>query len=344
VFGVADGMGGHQAGEVASAIAASTLRDRLVGGAASVDVAVATVVEANAAIFQGAHSNVEQRGMGTTLTALCVLTTPDVAPRFALVNVGDSRTYVWRNGRLRRVSIDHSYVQELVSTGHITEAEARNHPRRNIVTRALGIEPHVRVDTWVLPLVRGDRYVLCSDGLVDEVEDNQIAAILATNAHPQAAADALVEAANHNGGRDNTTVIVVDVLEGADPLADTADLELDPTWAEEQPDRLIDADPLADDTAMLSALPSPLPPPAGEGDAPTGRRGLGVMLFVIALVAIAVFTVTLVLVVQHNSSNTPATTTVATTVAPSTTPASTSTTTSSTTSTVAATSTSSAGP
>jgi hypothetical protein len=304
-------------------------------------------VEANAAIFQGAHSNVEQRGMGTTLTALCVLTTPDVAPRFALVNVGDSRTYVWRNGRLRRVSIDHSYVQELVSTGHITEAEARNHPRRNIVTRALGIEPNVRVDTWVLPLVRGDRYVLCSDGLVDEVEDNQIAAILATNAHPQEAADALVEAANHNGGRDNTTVIVVDVLEGADPLADTADLELDPTWAEEQPDRLIDADPEADHTTMISALPSPLPPPV-ESDAPASRRGLGVMLFVIALVAIAVFTVTLVLVVQHNSSNTPATTsTVATTEAPSTSASTTSTTVRSTTtvssSTVAASS-SSAGP
>jgi serine/threonine protein phosphatase PrpC len=326
VFGVADGMGGHQAGEVASAIAAGTLRDRLVAGAASVDVAVATVVEANAAIFQGAHSNVEQRGMGTTLTALCVLTTPDVAPRFALVNVGDSRTYVWRNGRLRRVSIDHSYVQELVSTGHITELEARNHPRRNIVTRALGIEPNVRVDTWVLPLVRGDRYVLCSDGLVDEVDDNQISAILATNAHPQAAADALVEAANHNGGRDNTTVSVVDVLDGADPLADTADLELDPTWAEEQPDRLIDADPQVDDTMML-ALASPSPGADTEpGDAPRGRRGLGVMLFVVAIVAIVVFTVTLVLVVRHNSSNTPATTVPSSTVPPSTSTSTTSTT------------------
>jgi hypothetical protein len=262
------------------------------------------------------------------------------------VNVGDSRTYVWRNGRLRRVSIDHSYVQELVSTGHITEAEARNHPRRNIVTRALGIEPHVRVDTWVLPLVRGDRYVLCSDGLVDEVEDNQIAAILATNPHPQAAADALVEAANHNGGRDNTTVVVVDVLEGADPLADTADLELDPSWADEQPDRLIDADPQADDTAMLM-LPPPAPAALPEVDAPARRRGLGVMLFVIALVAIAVFTVTLVLVVQHNSSNKPATTTstVATTVAPSSTAATTSTTVRSTTTvTSSSVTSSSAGP
>ncbi|HAN35886.1 MAG TPA: hypothetical protein DCQ52_10695, partial [Acidimicrobiaceae bacterium] len=136
VFGVADGMGGHAAGEVASAIAATMLRDRLGAGVHSVDVAIAAVVEANAAIFQGAHSNAAQRGMGTTLTAMVVLAAADGQRRLALLNVGDSRTYVMRAGRLRRVTLDHSYVQELVSTGHITEAEARTHPRRNIVTRA----------------------------------------------------------------------------------------------------------------------------------------------------------------------------------------------------------------
>ena len=217
VFGVADGMGGHQAGEVASAIAASTLRDRLAGGASSVEVAVAAVVEANAAIFQEAHRNSEQRGMGTTLAAMAVLVSDEHEPRFAVVNVGDSRTYLLRAGALRRVSVDHSYVQELVSTGHITESEARMHPRRNIITRALGIEPSVRVDHWVLPLVRGDRFVLCSDGLVDEVDDDQIGAMAASIEDPQAAAEAMVAAANENGGRDNVTVVVVDVLEGADP-------------------------------------------------------------------------------------------------------------------------------
>lgn len=146
VFGVADGMGGHQAGEVASAIAANTLRDRLAAGSTSVEVVVAAVVEANAAIFQEAHRNSEQRGMGTTLTALAVVITDDATPRLAAVNVGDSRTYLLRAGVLSRVSVDHSYVQELVSTGHITEAEARLHPRRNIITRALGIDPSVRVD------------------------------------------------------------------------------------------------------------------------------------------------------------------------------------------------------
>ena len=303
IFGVADGMGGHQAGEVASAIAANTLRDRLGTGAATVDVAVATVVEANAAIFQGAYANAEQRGMGTTLTAITVLANEGTSAKFVLVNVGDSRTYVMRGGRLRRVSIDHSYVQELVSTGHITELEARNHPRRNIVTRALGIEPTVRVDTWVLPLVKGDRYLLCSDGLVDEVDDGDIASLLLQLTDPQVAAEALVARANENGGRDNTTVLVIDVLEGDEPQLDTADIEIDPTWSEEQRDRLIDADPSVEPLPMIMAAD------AGTAGSGRSRKGLGVLLFVLALAAIVVLTVTLVMLVRHNSNNSPTTTT-----------------------------------
>ena len=116
--------------------------------------------------------------MGTTLTALVVMRADETnVARFALVNVGDSRTYLLRNGELHRATVDHSYVQELVNTGHISEDEARTHPRRNIVTRALGIEPTVRVDTWLVPMVHGDRFILCSDGLVDEVHDDDIAAI-----------------------------------------------------------------------------------------------------------------------------------------------------------------------
>jgi hypothetical protein len=191
-------------------------------------------------------------------------------------------------------------VQELVSTGHITEFEARNHPRRNIVTRALGIEPTVRVDTWVLPLVKGDRYLLCSDGLVDEVEDGDIAALLEQFADPQTAAESLVARANDNGGRDNTTVVVVDVLEGDDPLPDTVDIEVDPTWSEEQRDRLIDADPSIDPVPMVAG--------ADGAATPRSRKGLGVLLFVFALAAILVLTVTLVLLVRHNSGNSPTTT------------------------------------
>lgn len=218
VFAVADGMGGHQAGEVASALAASTLRDRLSNGATSLDVVVAAVVEANAAIFQTAHTNAAQRGMGTTLTAVAVLPPLDGRPeQLAVVNVGDSRVYLVRGDELTRATVDHSYVQELLATGHITEAEARAHPRRNIVTRALGIEPTVRVDAWLMPVVRGDRYVLCSDGLVDEVDDEEIHAIIRSHPEAQACADALVTAAVESGGRDNVTVIVVDVVDGIDP-------------------------------------------------------------------------------------------------------------------------------
>jgi PPM family protein phosphatase len=240
VFVVADGMGGHNAGEVASQMAVDTMRDRLGHGAANLGVVVAAVVEANAAIFQGAYSNAAQRGMGTTLTGVVILPANDRHPdRLGVVNVGDSRTYVRRTGTLHRATIDHSYVQELVSTGHITEHDARSHPRRNIVTRALGIEPTVKVDSWLVPLVQGDRWLMCSDGLVDEVLDPVIDELLATNSDPQAAADALVAAALANGGRDNVTVIVLDIVEGVS--ADQADhIELDP-WDEDLP-TMIDAD------------------------------------------------------------------------------------------------------
>ncbi len=147
---------------------------------------VASVVEANASIYQAAHASVDQHGMGTTLTALVVLRADEAnVARFALVNVGDSRTYLLRNGVLHRATVDHSYVQELVNTGHISEDEARTHPRRNIVTRALGIEPTVRVDTWLVPMVHGDRFILCSDGLVDEVHDDDIATIALAATDPQ---------------------------------------------------------------------------------------------------------------------------------------------------------------
>lgn len=301
VFGVADGMGGHQAGEVASAIAAGILRDRLSAGAASVEVAEAAVVEANAAIFQAAHRNFEQRGMGTTLTAITVLEADGRPACLAMVNVGDSRTYVLRDGTLHRVSVDHSYVQELVSTGHITEAEARHHPRRNIITRALGIEPTVRVDTRVLPLLRGDRWVMCSDGLVDEVDDSDIARIAIEHTDPQAVADALVAAANEQGGRDNVTVVVVDVLEGDDPASHASELDVNPTWAEPAPDRLIDAEPIH---ATGGDGPTGVMPRSFAAAAPAAaprKRGVGALLFGVALAAILIGTITMVLVVRHNA-------------------------------------------
>jgi protein phosphatase len=218
LFVVADGMGGHNAGEVASAIAVRTMLDAAGDGFTDHDTFVAAVRAANAAIHDAADGLSEQRGMGTTLTAVAPLRlAAGEPPALSITNVGDSRTYVFRDGELRQLSVDHSYVQELLSEGLVTAEEARVHPRRNIVTRALGIDGSVSPDAWVIPLVVGDRFLLCSDGLVDEVTDADIAAVLRTVADPNRAASELVAAANRNGGRDNVTVIVVDVHSADSP-------------------------------------------------------------------------------------------------------------------------------
>ena len=330
VFAVADGMGGHQAGEVASALAASIMRERLGKGATSETAAAAAVGEANAAIFGAARANSAQTGMGTTLTALAILhpEKPDDDERLVLVNVGDSRTYRFRFGRLQRVTVDHSYVQELVATGHISDEEARTHPRRNIVTRALGIEPTVRADVWSLPVIRGDRFVLCSDGLVDEVPDHEIADLVGAVSDPQTLAQQLVDMANRHGGRDNITVVVVDVLSGAEPPDPTDEIAFDPAWAEGEQEATrwaddapitgetisIDADPA--DTAAISAIsdtadPVVLPTAAMPVTAivipevepvarPRSRLTIGTFIFAFVLALIA--TVTLTLIAVHARS------------------------------------------
>jgi len=238
LFVVADGMGGHLAGEVASEMAVDRLNERLpVEEENSLDDLVAAINEANLEIYEGSVDDPDQAGMGTTVTAVAVVTDPHDGEAFAVANVGDSRSYVLRHGRLRQLTIDHSFVQELVAEGAITRAEARTHPRRNIVTRALGIEPYVRVDSWTMPIIRGDRLVLCSDGLVDEITDDAINEILQTHTDdPDAAAQALVDAANEAGGRDNITVVIVDVLAGDDPPDPTAELDVVPLWRDAEDD------------------------------------------------------------------------------------------------------------
>ena len=136
-----------------------------------------------------------------------------------------------RHGRLRQVTIDHSFVQELVAEGRDHPRRGTHHPRRNIVTRALGIEPSVRVDSWTMPIIRNDRFVLCSDGLVDEVSDDVIERVLLEHPDdPTRAAQELVAAANRAGGRDNITVVVVDVLDGDDPPDATEEFDVIPLW------------------------------------------------------------------------------------------------------------------
>lgn len=213
IFVVADGMGGHNAGEVASAMATTMLGQARKSGIADATQLAKIIEQINHSIYQASADQTDQRGMGTTVTVLAMTTSKDSSELSATVaNIGDSRTYLLREGEFRQVTIDHSYVQDLVSQGLITREEARTHARRNIVTRALGIEPTVAVDTWTLPLIDGDRFVLCSDGLVDEVTDEKIKECVAQKIEPQKIADQLVSIANSNGGRDNITVIVVDVV------------------------------------------------------------------------------------------------------------------------------------
>jgi protein phosphatase len=220
LFAVADGMGGHNAGEVASALATTLLLERAVGQTLTPEWFVEAITLINRTIHESAAESTERRGMGTTICALALVkplgetTEPQ---QVALANVGDSRIYLARSGTFRQLSVDHSYVQELVTEGLITEEEARVHPRRNIVTRALGIDDRVAVDSWLIPLFSGDRFILCSDGLVDEVPTADIAALAAQQREPQIIADALVALAKRNGGRDNITVVVVDAVGDSTP-------------------------------------------------------------------------------------------------------------------------------
>ena len=211
LIAVADGMGGHNAGEVASRLAVAMLHDRSSSPFANVGELVDLVTEINAAIYREATTNSGQRGMGTTLT-VAALVPNDPVPHVLIANVGDSRTYLLRDGKLRQITVDHSYVQELVHEGVLTPEEARQHPRRNIVTRALGIDAHVTVDSWTLPVMPGDRFLLCSDGLVDEVSVEDVTALLRNTTDPKKVAQTLVNKAKESGGRDNITAAVLDVL------------------------------------------------------------------------------------------------------------------------------------
>ncbi len=210
LYGVADGMGGHQGGEVASAMAVELTEAHATDP--TLESLMQAVRVANRAIFEKAGGDRDLHGMGTTLVALKLVEGPD-GEEIAWVNVGDSRVYLLRDDRLVQLSADHSLVEDLVRDGQLTADEAAVHPQRNILTRALGIDLDVDVDgNTVLPFT-GDRYLLCSDGLFNEVSEDQMASVLRRLADPTEAADELVRLANEGGGRDNITVVVVDVVD-----------------------------------------------------------------------------------------------------------------------------------
>lgn len=202
---VADGMGGHRAGEVASSMAASIIRacaHKAAGREISVKTAVAWVRQANRAIYRAANEDLSRSGMGTTLTFLYFM-----QGHAMLAHVGDSRCYLVRKGEIYQLTKDHSLVAELVRKGEITEEEARYHPYRNIITRALGTDDTVAVDAQDIDTEDGDLFLLCSDGMSNYARDEEMRAILLDNA-PEQACEKLVELALERGGRDNITVIV----------------------------------------------------------------------------------------------------------------------------------------
>lgn len=207
LFAVCDGMGGHAAGEVASAIAVETI------AAAAPDTAdpallAAAVEAANTAVIEAAVNGVGRPGMGCTATAAYIEGTT-----VAIAHAGDSRAYLLHEGTLIRITRDHSYVEELVDAGEITADEARVHPNRSVITRALGSDPAMYADHFSLNIEEGDRLILCSDGLSSMIPDNDIEDIAVQSATPQMCTDNLVDAALAAGGGDNVTVIVVDVVD-----------------------------------------------------------------------------------------------------------------------------------
>ncbi len=212
LFAVADGMGGHVGGEVASATALEALRAAVLSGMPIRDA----IDSANDAVLERAAADDSLRGMGTTMTA----GTLAAGNTFLIGHVGDSRAYLLRDGDFEQLTDDHSLVEEMVREGELTPEQAEVHPRRSVVTRALGIEPGVQIDVVTVELHEGDRLLLCSDGLTGMVRADDIAAILQREPDPQRAADQLVDAANEAGGEDNITALVVDVLadDGARPV------------------------------------------------------------------------------------------------------------------------------
>ena len=278
LFAVADGMGGHAAGEVASQVAIDALRHN---AEATAEGLVHAIRVANRAVWEKSAAEPAMRGMGTTLCAIVLVpaTSPgaegaDGGDTVVVANVGDSRVYLFHDGELEQITEDHSLVEDLVREGRLTAEEAKNHPQRNVVTRVLGIEEDVQVDSWQIVPYTSDRFLLCSDGLFNEVDEETIAGVLRRLEDPSEAAAELVRLANAGGGRDNITVVVVDVVDD-DGRARAASRELGtarPATRSTAPPSPGPDTPAPDRTAPLQVIAAEeaVAPAPGEGQA--GRR------------------------------------------------------------------------
>lgn len=208
LFAVADGMGGHRAGEVASQMALSILEEyvRTYFSWEPIELILRAVKEANSLIYDKAKRTPSQKGMGTTFTGAILKDN-----NAYIAHVGDSRAYLIRDEDIIQLTVDHSFVQTLYDEGKITLLEAKNHPRKNVLTRALGVDSFVEIDKIILPLKENDWLLFCTDGLTGILEDEQIFSIIKTNDTMDKKAEALVDMAMNNGGSDNISLVLVQI-------------------------------------------------------------------------------------------------------------------------------------
>jgi protein phosphatase len=225
LFAIADGMGGAQAGEVASALAAGALKESGANGGGETRV-IELIQEANRRVHERASTDAATSGMGTTMTVALVENDGTVT----IGHVGDSRAYLLRDDRLEQITNDHSLVAELVRRGELSPQEAEVHPQRSVITRALGTDPDVDVDAFSIEAQPGDVYLICSDGLSDMVDARTLEEIMRANRGSlEATSKALVQAANRAGGEDNITAILFEIAEGEPDGAPAAETHEEPT-------------------------------------------------------------------------------------------------------------------
>jgi protein phosphatase len=248
LFVIADGMGGAQAGEVASQLAVEQFEQGLPGDGPSEQRLAEAVQRANHVIYELSHTDASRAGMGTTLTAAYL-----DSDHVAIAHVGDSRAYLLHDGELSRLTEDHSLVEELLKKGKLTEEEALEHPQRSVITRALGIEPVVEVDTWSYLVRPGDIVLLCSDGLTSMIAEGAVQRVLVETPTLRAAAERLIDEANEAGGRDNITVILFRVEEVGD-----GDLLDEPTTVSHEP--VLPADAAEGRSDAVGAVATSAPP------------------------------------------------------------------------------------
>jgi PPM family protein phosphatase len=258
LYAVADGMGGHRGGEVASSLALETVHgmfERREGSLAE------QVAEANRAVFDRSQSDRKVSGMGTTLTAAQI-----DGNRVHLVHVGDSRAYLLHGGELKQITEDHTLVHRMVLEGEISQKEAETHPHRSVLTRALGVDRSIQVDEGDLEVAPGDRLLLCTDGLTGMVPEAQIRTILLETADPQEAVDKLVNGANRAGGIDNITAVILDFADDGDGASTTTVSAMQPRTERPAPPA---TPPDRSDVTMVGA---PIPEPSHEPSvAPSSR-------------------------------------------------------------------------